>query len=95
MRRSFRGTTMPTSLHGHDVIRLIGAAPAPLTRPQIEEAITRQAGGGVSFHVCAGDGMSLDELLAFLMQRGKITQHADGTFTADVALMCDHDDHAH
>ena len=82
---------MSASVHGHDVIELIGNAPQPLTREQVCEALTQQHGEGVTFHACSGGGMNIDQVLKFLLQRGKIVQHENGTLTADMSLMCEHD----
>jgi probable metal-binding protein len=80
-----------TSVHGHDVIRLIADATKPLKRDHICAEVASRFGENATFHVYAGDGMSVDEILAFLLQRAKIVRHADGTYTADTSLMCDHD----
>lgn len=82
---------MPQSVHGHEVIHLIGTAPKPMSLEQVRVALGERFGGDATFHVCAGDGMSFDKLMGFLLQRGKVVQGADGLFSADTSLMCEHD----
>lgn len=88
---------MITSVHGHEIMQLIHEADPPLTREQLVEQVKQRFGEQVEFHACAGGGMTLDDLLDFLFQRGKVVE-VDGQLSTDIGLMCNHDgehDQAH
>jgi len=77
------------SIHGHEVMHLIHAAKPAHTRATLREAIDCQFGADATFHTCAASGMSLDDLLVFLMQRGKVVER-DGRLQTDIGQMCQH-----
>lgn len=79
---------MSESIHGHEVMRLIHEAKPPLSRFALKAAVERRFGREASFHVCEGGGMTLDELLVFLKQRGKIIEAA-GVLKVDMGQVCD------
>lgn len=75
-------------IHGHEVLRLVHHASPPLTRAALQAEVTRLWGTGVRFHTCSSDGMSLGELLDFLMARGKIVDR-DGALAVEMGEVCD------
>jgi probable metal-binding protein len=81
---------VPTSVHGHEIIKLVHEADPPLTSAELPQRIAERFGDDVEFHACAGGGMSLDEILVFLSERGKVVE-VDGKLTTDIGLMCDHE----
>lgn len=87
-------STIP-QIHGHDVLHLLLEANPPLTRPQLAEEATRLWGPDARFHTCSAFDMTLNELLAFLVARGKIAD-VRGTLVADITKICGHGhDHDH
>ena len=68
---------MSDSFHGHDLLELIGrrAEPWPLAvfRAEAQAAF----GPAPAFHNCHQGGFTLDGLLAFFAERGKVTLTAD------------------
>jgi probable metal-binding protein len=89
--------TDSNSIHGHDVIHLVhqaAQAASPFTRQTLAAEISRRFGDGVRFHTCSAEGMTLDQLLAFLLMRGKVVERA-GVLTVNIAEVCGHGDHHH
>lgn len=83
-----------TSIHGHDVIHLIHDAGGTLTRATLAQEVRQQFGPEARFHTCSAGGMSLDDLLAFLISRGKVVER-DGKLAVQMAEVCGHGDHEH
>lgn len=82
-------------LHGHAVLDLIAQSQPPLTRATLAATVRQQHGEDARFHTCSAGGMTLDALLAFLLARGKITEHA-GRLQAVPHTRCHHEDgHPH
>jgi probable metal-binding protein len=79
---------MGESIHGHEVMRLIHEAKPALSRFALKAAVERRFGRDATFHVCEGGGMTLDELLLLLKQRGKIVEAA-GVLRVDMSQVCD------
>jgi len=68
----------PNSIHGHEVIKMILAQEGPLDVAALEAKVTERYGTNVVFHTCSRSGMTLDELVDFLLSRGKALQSEDG-----------------
>lgn len=83
-------STSTSSTHGHEVMRLLGAAESGLTRAELAAAAAARCGEDASFHTCAAEGMTLDRLLVFLAERGKVVER-DGRLHAELGRMCNHD----
>ncbi len=83
--------TNRTSIHGHEVLRLIAAARPPLTRDDLRRQVAERFGSDARFHTCSGENLTLDELLEFLHHRGKVVEQG-GFLRTDIGLMCDHSD---
>jgi probable metal-binding protein len=84
---------MGESIHGHEIMRLVHEANPPLTPGRLREAVERRFGRDARFHACAGGGMTLDDLLVFLKDRGKVIE-VDGVLRTDIGQMCDHEEPA-
>ncbi|NOX53456.1 MAG: YecH family protein [Planctomycetes bacterium] len=78
------------SIHGHEIMRMIHAAETPMTRADLEREVTARFGPDARFHACAGQNMTLAELLEFLRHRGKVVE-VDGYLRTDIGMMCDHE----
>jgi probable metal-binding protein len=79
--------TLP-SIHGHEVIRIIHEAPRPLRPQELTRLVQERFGPDARFHTCAASGLSLQQLLEFLMARGKVVQR-DGGLATDMSRVCD------
>lgn len=78
------------SIHGHDVIEMIQTAGRPFTRSELVTAISGKFGDGARFHTCSAEGMTADELVTFLMAKGKFVIAEDAGMTIDPAKVCQH-----
>jgi probable metal-binding protein len=88
-------TGSTSSVHGHDVIHLIRDAAEPFTRQTLAAEIDRRYGADARFHTCSAGGMTLDQLLAFLIARGKVIETA-GQLRPDMSKVCGNgEDHHH
>jgi probable metal-binding protein len=76
------------TVHGHEVIHLIHDASPRLTREALHAAVSQRFGPDARFHTCSAGGMSLDQLLHFLIVRGKVVE-ADGLFQAVIENVCE------
>lgn len=72
-------------IHGHEILRLVDAAQAPLTRATLQAEAARRWGPDARFRTCSSAQLTIDELLDFLVRRGKIV-----TSGATLAIDRDH-----
>jgi probable metal-binding protein len=82
------------NIHGHEVLRLVHNAPKALTRAELESEITRRFGAEARFCTCSAADMTRDELLGFLLAKGKIVER-HGRLATDPSRICDHGEHHH
>ena len=75
------------SIHAHEMLALL--KDEPLTKEQLSAKVTQQFGEDVRFHTCSLQNLTLDELLAFLLQRQKICER-DHHYTLNIANICQH-----
>jgi probable metal-binding protein len=76
------------------VLRLVSEAAVPLTRAQLEGEITRLFGAEALFCTCSAADMTREELLGFLLERGKIVER-HGKLATDPSKICDHGEEGH
>ena len=81
---------MYESFHGHEVMRMIASAPVPYSRERLSDDVEAQFGQNARFHTCSAQSMTLEELLYFLSQRGKLTE-ADGLLHVAQENICSHE----
>jgi len=81
---------MNESFHGHEVMRMIVSAPEPYSRKQLSDAVETQFGQNPRFHTCSAQSMTLDELLQFLSERGKLTE-VNGILNVSREDICEHE----
>ena len=75
---------MPEPIHGHDVLDFMISSGESYTRATLADAIRKRFGAEAQFHTCSASGMTAEELIEFLAQRGKFTgTEADFTVAAD------------
>jgi len=87
-------TDQHQSVHGHDVIHLIRDASPAFTRAALQAEVEHRFGPSARFHTCSAQGMTLDGLLTFLLERGKVVER-DGHLQPDLSKVCSHGDHDH
>ncbi len=80
---------MPQSIHGHEVLEAILAHPGPVARAELAARMAEAHGADARYHTCSADDMPFDGLMAFLLERGKITETAAGV-VAHREEMCQH-----
>ena len=80
---------METQIHGHDVLDFMIASGESYTRATLADAIRKRFGADAQFHTCSADGMTAEELIEFLAQRGKFAGTEAG-FTVDPDRVCAH-----
>lgn len=80
---------MPEHIHGHDVLDFMIASGESYTRATLADAIRKRFGAEAQFHTCSASGMTAEELIEFLAQRGKFTGTAAG-FTVAADRICAH-----
>lgn len=81
---------MTESIHGHTIMRWLGAE--TLSKEALAARVDREFGSAARFHTCDTRELSLDGLLALLVDRGKVREVAAG-WTADLSTMCGDDAH--
>ena len=82
------------SVHGHQILHLVLNARPAMTRDQLTARVTRLYGPGAQFHTCSVSCLSLDQLVNFLLSRGKLVERDHLLFT-DTSKMCGDGEHAH
>lgn len=80
---------MSERIHGHVVLEAILAESAPIPRSQLTDAMATLHGMDARYHTCSASDMTLQDLLEFLLERGKISESADG-IVAHREQMCTH-----
>ena len=59
-------------VHAHDVLNMIAASETGYTRASLAEAMRGRFGPDARFQTCSGGGMTAEELVAFIDERGKL-----------------------
>ncbi|MBW7893780.1 MAG: YecH family protein [Opitutaceae bacterium] len=80
---------MENLIHGHDVLDYIIASGATFTRETLATAIRAHFGADARFHTCSAAGMTAEQLIDFLIARGKFCGSETG-FTVDPERICQH-----
>jgi probable metal-binding protein len=80
---------MTESFHGHDLLELIGSREQPWPLAEFRVRAEAAFGAAPAFHNCHQGGFTLDGLLAFFAERGKVSLTADSIALGPVAR-CNH-----
>ncbi len=80
---------MENQTHGHDVLDLMIASGATYTRASLAAAIQEKFGPEVRYHTCSADDMTAEQLIEFLISRGKFLGDETG-FTVATDRVCQH-----
>jgi probable metal-binding protein len=82
-------TTLPAEIHGHDVMSMMIDSGQTYTRESLAAAIVSRFGAGARFYTCSAGGMTPEQLITFLEERGKFAASPTG-FTVAPDRMCQH-----
>jgi probable metal-binding protein len=77
------------SIHGHEVIAILIDAEAPMTPADLQAAVTRLFGPAPRFHTCSAYNLTLDGLLALLLNKGKLS-YLNGRLHLHREKVCSH-----
>ena len=77
-------------IHGHEVMRMMVEVGTAYNRESLREAIVERFGPEARFRTCSAEGMTPDELIAFLESQGKFVGAGQG-FTTLTENICDHE----
>ncbi|WP_122036750.1 YecH family metal-binding protein [Aliivibrio sp. EL58] len=80
---------MKKDIHGHTVLNILLDSEKPLSRSQLEEMVESEFGHDVCFHTCSQQGLTLTELLEFLLSKKKVIELEAG-LTANPDRICNH-----
>ncbi len=75
--------------HGHEVLQMMEGN-SYASRSELVEAIVAKFGPDERFYTCSAEGMTADELVTFLEERGKFMPAASNGFTVDKSKVCNH-----
>ncbi len=75
--------------HGHDVLHMMEGN-SYATKESLVKAIIEKFGPEETFHTCSVEGLSAEELVDFLEQRGKFMPSQEDEFTVDSSKICNH-----
>ncbi|MCK4571037.1 YecH family protein [Candidatus Bipolaricaulota bacterium] len=79
---------MTGSIHGHEVMRKMIKSGETYTHDALQTAIGNWFGQTARFHTCSEDGMTSEELIAFLAARRKFYSE-DAGFKVNEDEICD------
>ena len=80
---------MTTSIHGHEVMHLMLELGGQFTQASLHAAIDERFGKAARFHTCSAEDMDAATLIAFLRERGKFVESAEG-FNTEAERICNH-----
>ncbi len=80
---------MTTSIHGHEVMHLMLELGGQFTQASLQSAIEQRFGKAARFHTCSAQDMDAAALIAFLRERGKFVDTAEG-FNTEAEQICNH-----
>ena len=89
-------STQSPSIHGHEIIHLIYSVESsnPFTPAELAAEVARRFGTEARFHTCSPGSMTIEELVAFLLSRGKVVLR-EGRLYTDFSKVCGHGDDHH
>lgn len=77
-------------VHGHEIMELVAKYPEGIEVATLTDIVASDFGSGARFETCSTAGMTLPELLAFLIERDKLRLR-DGLVFPGGSPACDHD----
>jgi len=79
---------MQNSVHGHTVINLVKAQPGYFSQDSLIQAVKAEH-GDARFHTCSQQDLTLEQLIAFLLDRKKLLEQG-GKLSINDARICNH-----
>ncbi|MCF7809042.1 MAG: YecH family protein [Candidatus Marinimicrobia bacterium] len=76
-------------IHGHAVMEMMVASDKDYTHDTLKEDILTRFGPDTRFFTCSAEGMTADELITFLEQKGKFVNQGAG-FSTLKEKICNH-----
>lgn len=76
-------------IHGHAVMEMMVASNKAYTHESLCEDILARFGPDTRFFTCSAEGMTADELITFLEQKGKFVNQGSGFSTLQEKI-CNH-----
>ncbi len=73
-------------IHAHEVLRMMEGNSYSIE--SLRFAIAQQFGEDARFNTCSAEGMTIDELIPFLENKGKFKPTSEG-FTMDISKVCE------
>ncbi len=80
---------MKKDIHGHTVLTMLLNSEEPLSRQDLVGMIEGEFGSDVCFHTCSQQGLTLTQLLDFLLSKQKIVE-SDSGLTVNPDRVCHH-----
>ncbi|MCG9598616.1 YecH family protein [Vibrio sp. Isolate25] len=78
---------MSNEIHAHQVLNLLHER--PMAMQELREAVCAAFGEQAKFHTCKLDGLDLDALMAFFIEREKIVAVGD-KWALNLERVCSH-----
>lgn len=78
---------MSNDIHGHQILTLLMQASQPIDRASLKATAADMFGENVTFCTCSQQGLTLDELLTFLLSKGKLIEQ-DAGLIGNPAMSC-------
>jgi len=82
-------TSLLPEIHGHDVMTMMLESGLTYTPESLTTAIVAKFGASARFFTCSANGMTPEQLIVFLEERGKFAPDAGG-LRLDPERMCRH-----
>ncbi|MCF7824679.1 MAG: YecH family protein [Candidatus Marinimicrobia bacterium] len=76
-------------IHGHAVMEMMVASEKAYTRDSLKEDILARFGSDTRYFTCSAEGMTADDLITFLEQKGKFVSQGSG-FSTHKDKICNH-----
>ncbi|OAJ94328.1 YecH family metal-binding protein [Vibrio bivalvicida] len=78
---------MSTEIHAHNVLNLLRER--PMSKSELELAVSEAFGEQARFRTCKCNGFNLDSLLEFFIEREKVIVE-DGVWMINAERVCSH-----
>jgi probable metal-binding protein len=78
-------------IHGHEIMELVAKYPEGIPVATLTDIVAHDFGTGTRFFTCSAEGMTLPELLTFLVERDKVQLRDNLVFSGGAPACCNHD----
>lgn len=80
---------MSNSIHGHEVLHFMLENEKGFSKESLKAAIENRFGSDARFHTCSAEGMTAEQLIDFLAEKGKFVDSGSG-FNTEPEKICNH-----